>query len=206
MSEEKSVPCTPHSPAHSFVSHPVCRLLFGRLGFVETSNFEVRSGKRKCSVADGGPSAKRSRQECTWKHVDDKRLLLGILEVQSVQRSAFDKIAATMRPHTANQCYRRFTDWLQHFNVRPRYLRSLRTAIRVARRHWPQSNAGKCPTTAADNKKIGTADRLGKETDGSSQCRRVAGSDRALEFDKREALNNIICIYHKYFERNVGVT
>ena len=136
-------------------SHALCtharRLLFGRLGFVETCNFEVRACKRKSS--EDASAAKRARPESAWALGEDRRLLIAILRAQSLQQSVFDKVATTMTSRTARQCYRRFTDSLQHFNVRPGYLAGLRAAVRVARQQWPQSEERAC-TSAQDADKL----------------------------------------------------
>lgn len=157
--------------SNSFFCSYTRRLLFGRLGFVETCNFEVRACKRKSSVADVGPSAKRSRPESAWAYGEDRRLLTAVLRVQSVQQSVFDKIAAAVTTRTAYQCYRRFTDALQHFNVRPGYLAGLRATVRVARQQWTQSGERICVSDQ-------NADQIRMEKiDGYSGCEREARSD-----------------------------
>lgn len=118
---------------------------------METCNFEVRACKRKSS--EEVAAAKRSRPEAAWALGEDRRLLIAVLRAQSVQQSVFDKVAASMTSRTACQCYRRFTDSLQHFNVRPGYLAGLRAAVRVARQEWSQSEGRAC-TSAPDTDKF----------------------------------------------------
>ena len=180
------------------------RLLFGRLGFLETSDFEVREGKRKRVVVGAKPTAKRSLRDSAWSFLDDKRLLESVLKVKSVRRRAFDEIATAVPARSANQCYGRFTNWLQHFNVKPRYLKALRAAIRVGRQHWSPINESET-TRSGHRGDIRAADDRGKDKNGSPKCSQAAATDRALDRDQREALNRIISIYCDLCNVNVGV-
>ena len=175
------------------------------MGFLETSDFEVREGKRKRVVVGAKPTAKRSLRDSAWSFLDDKRLLESVLKVKSVRRRAFDEIAAAVPARSANQCYGRFTNWLQHFNVKPRYLKALRAAIRVGRQHWSPMNESEPTTMSGHRGDIQAADDRDKDNNESPKCSLAAATDRALDRDQREALNRIISIYCDLFNVNVGV-